>query len=267
MNTMQKGELVQAGEVRLYCRTIGKGQSLVLLHGSFVDGSFWKEQMVTLGREFRIVVPDLRGHGLSDKPIGEYTPKVMAEDIRNLLMALGIEGASLLGHSMGARIALQFALHYPKLVRKIVLASGSAGPIRNREDVFPKHIKDEIGIGTPSFDLTKFNYYEIWYSFANPAPHKVEGILEKVLKTPKHVKSSIASSFPQTDLRPRLSEIEVPVLVIVGEKDVICPVEEAEYLAQNLPNARLETVPESGHCLPIEQPVEFNRRVVSFLKD
>lgn len=110
--------MIQAGKVRLYCRIIGEGQSCVLLHGSFVDGSFWKEQISALSQEFRVVVPDLRGHGLSDKPSEEYTHEVMAQDIRNLLRTLGIRRTSLVGHSMGSRIALQSGIGLPRNCRK-----------------------------------------------------------------------------------------------------------------------------------------------------
>lgn len=213
-----------------------------------------------------MIVPDLRGHGLSDKPQEEYTHEVMAKDIRNLLGTLGIKRASLVGHSMGSRIALQLALDYPKLVEKLVLACGGAGPIQNRRNIFPKHVQEEIGSGT-HFDQRKFNYYEIWYSFANPSPDQVNKILEKILKTPAHVKSSIAKNFPKKDLRPRLPQIQSPTLVLLGEKDVICPIGEAKYLAQHIPKARLQVISLSGHCVPIEQPNEFNTKIISFLKE
>jgi len=259
--------LIQAGKVRLYCRIIGEGQTCVLIHGSFIDGSFWQEQIPVLSQEFKVIVPDLRGHGMSDKPSEEYTHEVMAQDIWNLLKTLGIRRTSLVGHSMGSRIALQFALHYPKIVKKLVLASGGVGPVRNRQQIFPEHVQEEIGFGTPGFDQRKFNYYEIWYSFAHPSPDRVNKILEEILKTPKHVKASIARNFPKKDLRPTLPQIQVPTLVVLGEKDVICPIEEATYLAQHLPKARLEVIPDSGHCLPIEHPNEFNTKVISFLKE
>ena len=259
--------MIDVGDLKLHCRISGEGQPCILLHGSFVDGSFWKEQVTTLSQEFRVIVPDLRGHGLSDKPISKYTPEVMARDIMYLMKKLGLDRASLVGHSMGVRIVLQFALDYPRLVDKVVLASGAAGPIENREDIFPSHVKKIIGIGTPHFDLKKFNYYEVWYSFADPSPAKVGGILKQIAQTPTHVKSSIGRYFPKTDFRTRLSQIQVPTLVIVGEKDVICPIEEAAYMTRHLPIARLEIVPDSGHCLPLEQPNIFNEKIVTFLKD
>ena len=259
--------LIQAGKVKLYCRIIGEGRSCVLLHGSFLDGSFWKEQISALSQEFRVIVPDLRGHGLSDKPSEEYTHEVMAQDIRNLLRTLGVRRASLVGHSMGSRIALQFALDYPKIVEKLVLASSSLGPVPNRQKIFPKHVREEIGFGTSHFDQRKFNYYEIWYSFAHPSPDQVNKILEKILKTPNYVKTSIGENFPKKDLRPRLPQVQAPTLVIIGEKDVMCSIEDTTYLAQHIPKARLEVIPDSGHCVPIEQPNEFNTKVISFLKE
>jgi len=258
--------LIQTGKVGLYCRIAGEGQSCVLLHGSFIDGSFWKEQIAALSQKFRVIVPDLRGHGLSGKPLDGYTHEHMAQDIRNLLRTFGIKRACLVGHSMGSRIAIQFALDYPKTVEKLVLANGGAGPIINRQTVFPENVQKEIGFGTPHFDQRKFNYYEIWYSFAHPSTEHVNKILEQTLKTPDYVKAGVAKNFPKKDLRPRLPQIQAPTLVITGEKDVICPIEEARYLAQHIPKARLEIIPDSGHCLPIEKPKEFNTTIISFLK-
>lgn len=259
--------LIQAGKIQLYTQIKGEGEPCVLLHGSFVDGLFWEEQIPALSQEFKVIVPDLRGHGLSDKPQEGYSHEVMAMDIGNLLKTLDIKRVHLMGHSMGSRISLRFALDYPHLVNKLVLASGSVGPVQPRENIFSKKVQEEIGIGTPHFDLRKFNYYEICNSFTHPSSEQVNEILEKIWKTPNYVRSSIGMTFPKEDLRPKLHLIQAQTLVITGEEDVICPIKEAKYLVQNIPKAQLEIISDSGHCVPIEKPNEFNTKVLSFLKE
>lgn len=260
------GCYIQAGKIKLYTRIIGEGKPCVLLHGTFVDGLFWEEQINALSQEFKVIVPDLRGHGLSDKPLEGYSSEVMAMDVRNLLTKLNIKRVYLVGHSMGSRIALQFVLDYPKLVEKLVLASSGAGLIPPRKNIFPKHIQKEIGFGTPHFDLRKFNYYEILFSFANPIPEQVNKIVEQIHNTPTWLKKSMAKNAPK-DYRAKLPQIQVPTLVMIGEKDTICSVEEATEIVKLISKAQLEIIPDSGHCLPIEKPNEFNTKVISFLKN
>lgn len=259
--------LIDLGKVRLNCKIAGKGEPCILLHGSFVNDSFWYKQVPALSKKFKVINVDLRGHGLSDKPLEEYTPKIMAEDIRSLLTKLNIEKTNLIGHSMGGRIALQFSIDNPQRIKKLVLTGTSAIPVSPRHTIFPKHMQDEIGIGTPHFDLKKFNYYEILYSFAHPLPDQANNILNMLLNTPEHVKASIGRNFAKTDFTSHLSGIKSPTLVICGEKDVITPVKYSKYMAKHIPKARLEIVPEAGHCLPIERPRVFNRQVIRFLTE
>lgn len=259
--------LINLGEVQLNCKIAGKGDSCILLHGSFIDNSFWSKQVPALSKKFKVISVDLRGHGLSDKPLEEYTPKVMAEDIMDLMTNLNIEKANLVGHSMGGKIALQFSMDNPRRIKKLILAGTSARSVRSRQMVFPKHIQDEIGMGTPHFDLKRFNYYEVLYSFAHPLPDQANKILKMILNTPEHVKASIGRNFPKIDFTPHLSEIKSPTLVICGEKDVITPVKYSKYIAKHISKARLEIVPEAGHCLPIERPRVFNRQIIRFLTE
>ncbi|GAG24596.1 unnamed protein product, partial [marine sediment metagenome] len=120
--------------------------------------------------------------------------------------------------------------------------------------------------GTPHFDLRKFNYYEILYSFANPIPEQVNKIVEQIHNTPTWLKQSMAKNAPK-DYRAQLPQIQVPTLVMIGEKDTFCLVEEATDMAQRISKAQLEIFPDSGHNIPIEQPKEFNTTLLSFLKD
>ena len=257
----------RSGEVRLHYTSEGDGTPCLFIHGSYVDGTFWKKQIEDFKKDFKIIVPDLRGHGLSERPKGEYTPQVMAQDIYDLIRELGIKKTSIVGHSLGSRIALQYAVTYPKTLERLVLANGSGEPIIHsvRLQRYPKHIIEEFGIGTPHFDLKKYNDYEVLRSFANPDLDEVDWLCELMRNTPDYVKYGVGKYFAPLDLSSRYNEIKVPSMVIVGEQDVISPVGDVENMARLIPDCRLVIIPDSGHALPLEKPQEFNENVLSFL--
>jgi pimeloyl-ACP methyl ester carboxylesterase len=112
---------------QIYYEVQGKGKPVVLLHAGGMDSKMWDAQFNDLAQRFRVVRYDLRGFGRSSKPEKPFHP---VDDLYNLLKHLGIKRASLIGLSMGSGVALNFALEYPKMVEKLVLASMS-GPPRN----------------------------------------------------------------------------------------------------------------------------------------
>jgi len=109
-------------------RVAGEGQTLILLHGIAGDSRTWLEPMRRLADRYRLVAPDLLGHGDSDKPVGDYSLGAHACVVRDLLQALGIVRATLVGHSLGGGIALQLTYQFPDLCERMVLvASGGSG--------------------------------------------------------------------------------------------------------------------------------------------
>ena len=114
---------------RLAYRTQGSGPVLVLLHGMAGSSSAWNEVGAALGARFTVVAPDLLGHGESAKPRGEYSISGHANVLRDLLAALGHRRASIVGHSFGGGVAMQFAYQYPSQCERLVLvSSGGLGP-------------------------------------------------------------------------------------------------------------------------------------------
>jgi len=109
-------------------RVAGEGQTLILLHGIAGHSRTWLEPMRRLAERYRLVAPDLLGHGDSDKPVGDYSLGAHACVVRDLLQALGIVRATLVGHSLGGGIALQLTYQFPDLCERMVLvASGGSG--------------------------------------------------------------------------------------------------------------------------------------------
>ncbi len=132
---------VDSNGIRLYYEERGTGEPLLLLMGITAPGSVWQKHADDWSKEFRCIIPDNRGVGLSDKPAGAYSTEQMADDHAGLLGALGIESARVVGCSMGSTIAQQLALRHPQLVRSMVLMCTWARCDRYARDVF-RHMSD-----------------------------------------------------------------------------------------------------------------------------
>lgn len=109
-----------------YMDTRTEGPAILCLHGRWGRAQVWYDFMQHYGRQYRIIAPDQRGHGLSDKPMGKYTAQEMAEDVVALLQYLKLDSVILVGHSMGARVAAHMAALYPHCVRALALLDKSA---------------------------------------------------------------------------------------------------------------------------------------------
>ena len=143
-----QSDTIQTNGIRLHVtRTGGAKPPLVLAHGYSDDGLCWTPVAEELAMAYDVVMPDARGHGLSDAPDGDYGPLEQAADLAGVIEGLGLQRPIIVGHSMGGLIALQLALTYPDLVSGLVLSNpvitGNVGPglgafLRSRLGQHPK---------------------------------------------------------------------------------------------------------------------------------
>src|SRR5438270_4092556 len=113
---------------RVAYREAGSGPAVVLIHGITSDSSIWRRVLPYLARRFTVIAPDLAGHGGSDKPKGDYSLAAHASGVRDLLLALGHDRATLVGHSLGGGIAMQLSYQFPERCERLVLVdSGGLG--------------------------------------------------------------------------------------------------------------------------------------------
>src|SRR5262249_52975518 len=113
--------------IALYCRDIGRdispgAEAVVLLHGFPETGDAFAAAVAALGKRYRLIVPDLRGAGLSQRPSSGYEKPALAADVRQLMDTLGIERAHVIGHDIGARVAYAFAVQYPERLLSLTVA-------------------------------------------------------------------------------------------------------------------------------------------------
>ena len=240
------------------------GAPLVLLHGFTLTGRLsWDDHLAAFGDEYRLVVPDLRGHGLTGNPDG---PSAMnhhqfARDISALCDRLGIGHAAFFGYSSGAAVVLNLALKRPDLVAAAVLAAGFF--------TIPVATRGAMG-GMDPLDLA-----DSWYGPSGDAmgPHRAMFVDAHRALGSDHwrvVLGDFIAMFERTDLDDfsepdSLSQISAPVLVLHGDRDEFFPIELPVELYRRLPDAELGVLPQSGHELLDSQPEQLRLMAIDFL--
>ncbi len=240
--------IAHLSSVDLYYELHGPADAplLVLLHGAtetFRSG--WRRQIEPFSQRFRILGVDLRGHGRSNNPADELDLRQMADDIRELLQALGQDRAHVCGHSGGASTALFFALRHPEALDRLVLVSNNFELDRVRTG--PSHFWDPARIQREQPG---------WWA-------------EMVRLHPDPVR--LLAWWDQEDRRrpnfqPQdLAHVQAPTLLVNGDRDEIIPLEQTLGMYRALPNAQLAILPGVGHGVPSRRPAWFNLLALDFL--
>lgn len=267
------------GHRRAYVR-MGSGPVVLLLHGLACDHTTWAPVMESLARTHTVIAPDLLGHGESDKPRADYSVGGYANGMRDLLTVLGIDSATVVGHSFGGGVAMQFAYQYPERTERLILVgSGGLGP-----EVTPA-IR---AITTPGF-------HQVMGVLSAPLLRQVTTTTMRLLarsgvrqlrdlgevadiydsfKDPRtrvairHVVRAVVDWRGQIITmadRAYLTEA-MPMCVIWGADDLVIPVEHASNAGSLAPSARIEIVPNAGHFPHKDHPERFVKIVRDFIR-
>lgn len=255
---------------------VGEGPDMVMLHGLTGNLAVWHFTTVPkLRGEYRITTYDLRGHGRSDMPPTGYTTLDMAEDLRGIMDALGIERAHLMGHSLGADIALHFSLLYPQRVDKIVaVEAGIAALVYLRKSEnwpgwaeWAKGIEKYGGIKVPRDKWHDIDYMlrqslklPIVFGPARGLPRKGEKLL-KLLDTTTLVKDYEDTSGMSVEA---LAQVRQPVLLVYGSNSTYLGT--CDVLREVLPNCTLALLEDCEHFGPLEQPEALIKYTRLFLQ-
>jgi pimeloyl-ACP methyl ester carboxylesterase len=258
---------VVADGIRLRVLDAGQGPALILLHGLSASHDIWEHVVDEFADRYRIVAPDLPGHGESAKPDAPYTIDFYAGVVRTLARELGIDDAIVGGSSLGGKIALELACWYPRFVRALVLAApageyarglrpfGKAIEVLSRPPVMRMAL--ERALAQTFYDHTRIGHVTRrkilaarvaapdFAEFARAIARSVGGVLA-------------------ADAQP-LDRVTQPVLAVWGREDRIVPIYRCHILTRAIPHARLCIVDRCGHIAMLEQPSEFNRHMAEFL--
>lgn len=258
---------VRLGDVDLYYELIDCTEPwrsgvppAVLIHGLGTDRRIWLYQVPEFCARVPVLQIDLRGHGRSRAPRGDWTVADMALDVVRLLRHLGVEKAHLVGLSLGGMVAQQFALDYPYATASLVLADTISGPgddgtaLRESLAYIESHSMREIAES------------RITRAFTDAVDPVMRGhLIEQVALNDKAAYECAARAAFSFDVRAQTGQIAAPALVVVGEADRTFPLPWMEAVAGAIPGARLVRIPGAAHIVNMERPREFNRAVLDFL--
>src|SRR4051794_1745421 len=247
------------------------GPVLVLLHGIAGSGQTWDAVLPWLGQRFTVIAPDLLGHGSSAKPRGDYSLGAYASAVRDLLAALGHDSATVVGHSLGGGIAMQFAYQFPERLERLVLVdSGGLGAEVNlvlRAATLPGA---EFVLPLMFSPLTRRAGRVIGSGLGRvglKANANVVGLAEGVdsladaeaRRAFVHTARSVIDPRGQrVDARDRLYlSRDVPTMLIWGDRDPIIPVAHGHRAHELMPHSRLEVFPRAGHFPFNDDPERF----------
>lgn len=253
--------------MRLSYEETGAGELVVLLHGFPLSRRMWSEQLGPLGARYRVVVPDLRGHGESPVVPGMATMEAMADDVLELVDWLGVTDRFVLGGlSMGGYVALAFARRRLEHLKGLMLLDTRAGA--DTPEAAMTRVKTAQAV--LALGVTMVVDAMMPRLFAPAAlvdhPDRVQAIKSIMEQThPEGVAAAQKGMACRPDSRPDLARITIPTLVLVGEQDVITPPAESELMAQSIPGARLAVIPGAGHMAPLEKPELVNPILLDFL--
>jgi 3-oxoadipate enol-lactonase len=257
---------VQAGEIMMHYEVYGDGPPLVLLMGLGCPGSLWWLQVEAFAEHYRVIVPDNRGVGQTDKPAGEYSTAMMADDTAHLLTALGMPRAHVLGMSMGGAIAQQIALRHASMVDHLILACTFCQTSPYGEETFAVWRLVAAGAG-----MEALSRLLLWQSvtprFYSAYPDRVTKLGELFAVHPQPLAAYLRQhgACAQHHTTDQLPRIQAPTLVLAPERDILTPVGSMKLIHQQIPGSYCVVLPRSGHGFMWEIPPQFNTAVLEFL--
>jgi len=243
------------------------GPAIVLVHGFPFDGRMWLPTAKTLAAAgYRVVVPDLRGHGKSPLGDGAATMDVLADDLAGMLDTLSLRRCVLIGFSMGGYAALQFAQRHRERLSALGLIDtradadseeAKAGRITTAAKVREKGMQALVDAMMPKLVIP---------ATAAKKPDVVKLLTTMILEnSPDGAVAALAGMGKRLDMRGKLAGFGLPVLVAVGEEDAITPPDVGSRMAHAFAVSSFELIPGAGHAAPLEQPEKFHKVLLEWL--
>jgi pimeloyl-ACP methyl ester carboxylesterase len=265
---------------RVAYRQGGSGPVVVLIHGITSDSSTWRRVLPYLARRFTVIAPDLIGHGASAKPRGDYSLGALASGVRDLLLALGHDRATFVGHSLGGGIAMQLSYQFPERCERLVLVdSGGLGrdvsmllraaTLPGSELVLPLLSASRLlDAGRLAGSLlgrlglrAGTDIEEMAHGHATLSDREARGAFVNTLR------SVVEPGGQRVDASDRLYLAKhLPLLLVWGERDSLIPVAHGVRAHERAPGSRLEVFASSGHFPHLDEPERFLDVLLDFME-
>ena len=237
------------------------GTPVILLHGYGDSWFSFSRLLPLLDKKYRIYIPDQRGYGESDRPVGGYALQQFAADVVAFMDAMNVKEAAIVGHSMGSFIAQHVAAEAPQRVSRLVLI-GSATKIRNN---VVSDLNREISALTDPLPEKFVRDFQASVSYRPVPAEFFEGIVKESMKSPARVWREVMTEMLSPDSDVELKKIKNPTLIIWGDKENIFPRSEQDMLAASLRNSVLKVYPDIGHAPVWECPEQVAKDLQEFI--
>jgi pimeloyl-ACP methyl ester carboxylesterase len=279
MSAIEPGTITLHGRPVSYVQA-GSGPVLLLIHG--IAGNFenWREVIEPLARRHTVVAPDLPGHGGSAPGAGDYSLGALASGLRDLLAALGHERATLVGHSLGGGIAMQFSYQFPEITERLVLvSSGGLGPEVSailRAAALPGaalFISATAALGSTVGTKVARGLALVGLRPTTDVAEVARGYVSLVDRERRTaflatLRGVIGTGGQRVHAGDRLYLTEgIPVLIIWGARDTIIPVQHGKEAHEAMPGSRLEVFEQVGHLPQLEAPGRFIAVLEQFIAE
>jgi 3-oxoadipate enol-lactonase len=251
---------------RIHYERAGEGFPVVFLHAGVADRRMWEPQVAVFAEHFDVITPDQRGFGHSELPPVRWSP---VDDLLGLIDQLHEKPAHLVGCSLGAALAIDFALRHAERISKLVLVGPGIGGAEFGAR-YPQ-LWSEVDAADRAGDMDAVNRAEmhLWLDGRRPRGHVKQPLRDLFLEMNGGNFESDFKSAPRDELDPpaaeRLHEITAPTLVVVGDADLPPVFDAVELLMEKVPHARKAVISDAAHLPNLEHPDEFNRLVLDFL--
>jgi pimeloyl-ACP methyl ester carboxylesterase len=265
--TIRRRDLVIDG-LRLHVAEAGSGPPLLLVHGLTASHAVWQPTIEAFADRWRVIAPDLPGHGESAKPDAPYTIDFFAGMLRSLARALEVREAVVCGSSLGGRVALELALYYPAFTRALVLAAPAVGYSIAMRPV-GQALQALTGPRILRASLERF-FQQNFHDRTRLGHVARSRILEDRLAAAdfpeftRAVARSLAGVL-RSERQP-IERVTQPMLVVWGRQDRLVPLRRSAEILRRIPHARLQVLERCGHLPMLEQPGAFNTVVGEFLR-
>lgn len=253
--------------IPLYFTEQGSGEPLILLHGFPLNSTVWRAQQHRLSDQYRVITPDLRGHGRSPVTDDVYEIDLLARDVIELLDHLNLSQAVVMGHSMGGYVTLALARLAPDRLKAIGLIGSQA--VADTEQARANRFKLIEAVNAQGSVAVAEAMLPRLFAPIEPEDETAKDqIYQMMLNTrPLAIVNGLKGMAARPDATPVLAELDCPVLIMAGDKDVIIPLERAEAMATMVKKGTLVTIENAGHTMMLEQPQATAMAIRTFMEE
>ncbi len=260
--------VARVSDIDLHYKLEGDGdETIVLINGLADDLETWVLQVDDfLAAGYRVLRLDNRGIGASSRPAGPYSSRMLADDAKALVDALGVADFHLMGVSMGGMIAQEYALAYPADLRSVTFGCtyAAAGPFCSRMFGMWADMAPVLGLPFVMRDVALWAFTTAFFSERGDELAEFEAAM-RYLDQPVPAYLAQLAVIQNHDTTARLAQITTPALVLAGEQDILIPVSLSRRLHEGIPGSQWATT-RGGHACLWEHPAEFNQAFLDFVR-